>query len=78
MIPIYIEMIDYGESVETSINFTYEKESNNILPFLDILIIKSQNSFNFQCLQQNHKQIRLNAFLLSPQQNQNRLLSKST
>ena len=30
--------------IEPSINFNYEKESNNTLPFLDILIIKSHNN----------------------------------
>ena len=30
-------------NVEPSTNFTHEKESNNIIPFLEILIIKSQN-----------------------------------
>ena len=61
-----------------SINFTYEKEYNNTIPFLDILIIKSQNS-----QPQTHKQKRLHTFLLQPQQqNQNwpynRLLPKIT
>ena len=35
-------------NVEPSINFTYEKESNNTIPFLDILIIKSQNNLTFK------------------------------
>ena len=33
---------------EPSINFTYEKESNNTIQFLEILIIKSQNSLTFK------------------------------
>ena len=33
---------------EPSINFTYEKESNNVIPFLDIQIIKSQNNLTFK------------------------------
>ena len=33
---------------EPFINFTHEKESNNTMPSLDILIIKSQNSLTFK------------------------------
>ena len=52
-------------NIEPSINFTYEKESNNTILFLDILIIKYQ--------QQDLKQKRLHTFILPPQQqNQNR------
>ena len=35
-------------NVEPPINFIYEKECNNTLPFLDILIIKSPNSLTFK------------------------------
>ena len=35
-------------NVVPSINITYEKESNNTIPFLDIVIIKSQNSLTFK------------------------------
>ena len=31
-----------------TLNFTYDKESNNTIPLLDILIIKSQNSLTFK------------------------------
>ena len=34
--------------VESSINFTHEKESNNTIPFLDILLMKSQNNSTFK------------------------------
>ena len=37
------EIAEKLNNVEPSINFTYEKESNNTIPFLDILIIKSHN-----------------------------------
>ena len=36
------------DDVEPSINFFYEKESNNTILFLDILIIKSHNSLTFK------------------------------
>ena len=67
-------------NVELSINFNHEKESNNTIPFLDILIIKSQSDLTFKVY---HEQKRLYTFLLQPQQqNQNRpynwLLSMST
>ena len=35
-------------NIEPSINFTYEKEFNNTISFLDILIIKSQSSLTFK------------------------------
>ena len=35
-------------NIELSINFPYEKESNNTVPFLDILIIKSINNATFK------------------------------
>ena len=35
-------------NVEPSINIPKEKKSNNTVPFLDILIINSQNSLNFK------------------------------
>ena len=41
------EIAEKLNNVEPCINFTYEKESNNIIHFLDILIIKSQNSLTF-------------------------------
>ena len=34
--------------VEPSIKFTYEKESNNTIPFMDIQITKSQNDLIFK------------------------------
>ena len=40
-------------NVEPSINFTNEKEFNNTIPFLDILIIKSHNILTFKVY---HKQ----------------------
>ena len=46
---IKIEHIaDKLNTVEPSINFTYEKEYNNTIPFLDILLIRSQNNLTFQ------------------------------
>ena len=36
---------DYLNSKHKNIKFTYEKESNNSLPFLDILISRSENGF---------------------------------
>ena len=70
-------------NVEPSINFTYEKESNNTITFLDILIIKSQNVLNFKVYCKATNKNDNYSFLLLPQpQNQNRpynwLLSKST
>ena len=35
-------------NVESSINFTYEKEANNTIRFSDILLIKSQNNLTFE------------------------------
>ena len=35
-------------NVESSINFTYEKQSNYTIPFLHILIIKSHNNLTFK------------------------------
>ena len=40
------EIAEKLNNVKPSINFTYVKESNNTIPFLDILTFKSQN-FNF-------------------------------
>ena len=37
-------------------NFTYENESNTTIPFLGILIIKSQNNLTFKSLPQTHEQ----------------------
>ena len=59
------EITEKLNNVEPSINFTYEKESNNSIPFLDILI-KSLNDLTFKV---DHKQKRLYTFLLPPQQN---------
>ena len=42
------EIVEKLNNDEPSINFTNEKESNNIIPFLDILIIKSQNVLTFK------------------------------
>ena len=42
------EIAEKLNNVEPSINFTHEKESDNTIPFLDILIIKSQNSLTFK------------------------------
>ena len=42
------EITEKLNNFEHSINFIYEKESNNTIPFLDILIIKSQNSLTFK------------------------------
>ena len=36
---------NYLNSKHKNIKFTYEKESNNSLPFLDILISRSENGF---------------------------------
>ena len=36
------------DNTEPSININYEKDSNNNLPFPDILIIKSQNMLTFK------------------------------
>ena len=36
------EIAEKPNNVEPCINFVYEKASNNTIPFLDILIIKSQ------------------------------------
>ena len=35
-------------NIQPTIIFTFEKESNNTIPFLDILIIKSQNALTFK------------------------------
>ena len=42
------EIAEKLNNVDPSINFTHEKESNNPIPFPDILIIKSQNSLTFK------------------------------
>ena len=42
------EIAEKFNNVESSINFIYEKESNNTISFLDILIIKSQNNLTFK------------------------------
>ena len=42
------EIAEKLNNIVPSINFTYEKESNNNIPFLDILIIKSQNSLTLK------------------------------
>ena len=36
---------NYLNSKHKNIKFTYEKESNNSMPFLDILILRSENGF---------------------------------
>ena len=44
--PDYLDKFtDYLNSKHRNIKFTYEKESNNSLPFLDILISRSENGF---------------------------------
>ena len=60
--------------VETSINFTYDKESNKTVPFLDILIIKSHNILTFKIYRKPTNKNDCIYFLLSPSQkkNQNR------
>ena len=68
-------------NVEVFINFTYEKESFNTIPSLDILIIKFHYDFTFKVYRKLTN--KNNTFLLPPQQqNQNRphyrLLTKST
>ena len=35
-------------NVEPSINFSYEKVSNNTIPIFDVLLIRSQNDLTFQ------------------------------
>ena len=45
---IKIEEITVKLNVEPSITVTYEKESHNIIPFLDIQIIKSHNILTFK------------------------------
>ena len=47
------EIAEKLNNVEPAINLTYEKESNNAILFLDILIIKSQNSLTFKTHKQN-------------------------
>ena len=50
-LPQNIKIEDIAEklnNIEPSINFTTEKESNNTIPFLDILIIQPQNSITFK------------------------------
>ena len=42
------EIAEKLNNVEPSIILTYEKESNNTIPILDILIIKSYNSLTFK------------------------------
>ena len=42
------EIAEKLNNVEPSINFTDEKGSNNTIPFLDIIIIKSPNSLSFK------------------------------
>ena len=41
------EIAEKLNDVEPSINFNYEKESNNTIPFLDIVIIKSHYNLTF-------------------------------
>ena len=41
------EIVEKLNNVEPSINFTYKKESNNTISFLDIMI-KSQNDLTFE------------------------------
>ena len=36
---------NYSDSKHKNIKFTYDKENNNSLPFLDILISRSENGF---------------------------------
>ena len=40
-----LKFLEYLNSRHENINFTFEKEQNNKLPFLDILITKSNNNF---------------------------------
>ena len=54
------EVAEKQSNVEPSINFTYEKESNNTIPFLDVLIIKSQNSLTFKVY---HKPTNKNIYI---------------
>ena len=42
------EIAEKLNNFEPSINFTHEKESNNTIPFQDILIIKSHNNSTFK------------------------------
>ena len=41
-------IVEKLNNVEHSINFTNEKEANNTVPFLDILLIKSENNLTFK------------------------------
>ena len=44
--PVHLDKFtDYLNSKHGNIKFTYEKESNNLLPFLNILISRSGNDF---------------------------------
>ena len=44
--PVHLDKFtDYLNSEHGNIKFTYEKESNNLLPFLNILISRSGNDF---------------------------------
>ena len=55
------EIAEKLNHVEPSINFIYEKESNNTIHFLDILIIKSHNSLTFKVY---HKPTNKNNYIL--------------
>ena len=67
------EIAEKFNKVEFSINFTYEKESNNTIALQDILIIKSQNVLTFKVYRKPTNKKRLHTFLLPPQQqNRNR------
>ena len=65
----YLLFFNYLNSKHKKIRFTYEKESKNSLPFLDILISKSENDFKTSVY---HKQTfsgvysNFNSFIYDP------------
>ena len=57
------KIVEKLNNVEPSINFTYENQSNNTIPFLDNLIIKSQNDLTYKvCCKPTNKNVYIHFF----------------
>ena len=53
--PVHLEKFqNYLNSKHRNIRFTCEKEHNNSMPFLDVLIIRTSNGFKNLCVSQTH------------------------
>ena len=59
---------DRLNNVELSIKFTYEREYNSTLPFLDILLIRNINKLKFKVYHKPTCKKRPHTFLFTPQQ----------